>query len=494
MKLSTRILLPILATVALVMPLYAAWSLRHRERIMVAEARRETQAYAVALEFAIESAFRDPRRADVQGIIDRISREPTIYGVFVYGPDALPMFVSNPLSGASPAPADSVGRVLRDGVALAFERQIDQERVFSVLRPIRAGAGGVAGAFEVAQPLATLRAELTRTRQRFLLNTLTLLAAVTIVILALLRRLVGVPLERFVAAARALARGELAYRIAPDGRTVELAALATEFNRMAGHLETARADLVREAEERLALERRLRESEKLAAIGNLAAGLAHEMGAPLHVIRGRSEILLRRSDMTEPARRNLRIIDEQTRRITHIVRNLLDFSRRREPRVGRVDIGAIARGAAELLEPEMQKVGVAFRWEGQSSLWVEGDPDLLHQVFVNLFMNALYALQTVDHERVIECHGSTADGIVRIDVRDSGPGIADEVGPRVFEPFFTTKPGAHGTGLGLAVARSIMEEHGGTLDLASCGGGAPRAGAVFRVRLAEAAAREAQRA
>jgi signal transduction histidine kinase len=384
--------------------------------------------------------------------------------------------------------------VLREGVAMTLERELDQQRVYSVLRPIRASDGTVIGAFEVAQPLATLRAELTRTRQRFLLNTLTLLTAVSIVILALVRRLVGAPLARFVAAARALGRGELAHRITPDRRSVELAELAAEFNRMAGHLETARADLVREADERLALERRLRESEKLAAIGNLAAGLAHEMGAPLHVIRGRTEMLLRRGDLAEPGRRNLRIIDEQTGRITHIVRNLLDFSRRREPRIGRVDIGAVARGAAELLEPEMEKLGVAFRWEGLPSLWVEGDPDLLHQVFVNLYMNALYALQAVEHERVITCAATSAAGMAQIEVRDSGPGIPGDVLPRVFEPFFTTKPGAHGTGLGLAVARSIMEEHGGTLEVASAGDGASRSGAVFQLRLAAAAAREAQRA
>src|SRR5690606_6208222 len=147
----------------------------------------------------------------------------------------------------------------------------------------------------------------------------------------LVRRLIARPLNILVEAAQALGRGELGYRTNEERAGAELEELAREFNRMADQIEHARAQVERQAEERIVLARRLRETEKLAVIGNLAAGLGHEIAAPLHVSRGRAEMLRRRAE-DEATQRNLRISTEQIDRITLIVRNLLDFPRRREPR------------------------------------------------------------------------------------------------------------------------------------------------------------------
>ncbi|MBI4538922.1 MAG: HAMP domain-containing protein [Gemmatimonadetes bacterium] len=492
MKLGTRLLLPLLVAVALVMSLYGAWALRQRQTTLVAEARRETRAYATALGLALESAFRDPDLKDVQQIIDRISREPKIYGVLVYGPDGRSLFVSDPLGGTEPPPAGVLRRVLARGDTASFEREIDGQRVYSVLHAVRAADGAVVAAFEVAQPLAFVEAEKARTSQRFLLNTFTLLAAVTILILWLVRRSITSPLERFVTAAQALGRGDLAHRIREDAGAGELALLAGELNRMANRLEGARSKLVQEAEERIALERRLRETERLAAVGNLAAGLAHEIASPLHVIRGRAEMLLRRDGLPEAQARNLRIIVEQIGRITVIVRNLLDFARRREPRIEALDLGLVLEGVAEFVESEFARTGVRLDWEGPRALATRGDPHLLHQVFMNLLLNARQALDDTEGERrvvirtrmageaeVVGESRETAPAVV-VEVEDTGPGIPGEVLPHIFEPFFTTKPGGVGTGLGLAVARSIVEEHGGSLEAENVHG---EGGARFRVTL-----------
>ena len=228
------------------------------------------------------------------------------------------------------------------------------------------------------------------------------------------------------------------------------------------------------------LEGRLRETEKLAAIGNLAAGVAHEIAAPLNVISGRAEMVLRKADDEEARGRNLRIIVQQTGRITTIVRNLLDFARRREPKYQPIRSG---------------RPGGGRRWNSWKSRWsvggievvrndaedvvFQGDPDLLHQVLVNIVLNGMQAMGSTDGVKRLIVRGGRGPGedTVWLEVEDTGPGIPPDALSRVFEPFFTTKP--EGTGLGLGVARGIVLEHLGQLEAANT----PSGGAVFRLTL-----------
>lgn len=488
MRLSTRLLLPLLATVTVVMLAYGWWAHRQREETLVAESEREIQAYATALALAVERGLRQPELEDVQDIIDRLSREPTVYGVLVYDAAGAVAYASEAVADPAP-PADSVLRRVLSGQTASLRRSLDAEPVLGVLRPLTLADGQVAGVLEVAQPLSFLATELARIRERFLLNTLTLALALSVLLTWLVRRNVSRPLNAFVDGVRTLGGGDLGHRLDEGASGSELAEVARELNRMAGRLQSAREDLVREAEERLSLERRLQQAEKMAAVGTLAAGLAHEIGAPLHVIRGRAELVLGRDPGAEARGRNLRIIIEQIDRITLIVRNLLSFARRREPRLAPVDVARVLRDVTEFVEQDAERSHVTVRLSTpEGGAVVRGDADLLHQVFLNLVINGLQALETVEGDRTLDVDvsvsatGSTGRPGVAVGVRDSGPGIEPAIRDRMFEPFVTTKSAQVGTGLGLAVARGIVEDHGGTIDASIPDADAP-AGALIRVWL-----------
>jgi signal transduction histidine kinase len=230
---------------------------------------------------------------------------------------------------------------------------------------------------------------------------------------------------------------------------------------------------------------RLRQTEKMAAIGKLAAGLAHEIAAPLNVVAGRAEMLRKREMGRELQEKNLRIIVDQIGRITFIVRNLLDFARRREPRLRPVDSSDVIESVLEFLDGEFDRAGIQVHKDLSDDVCILGDPNLLHQVFLNLLLNAVHALDGADAPREIWVKLSRSPEQVLgqpeyavVEIRDSGPGISVEHLAEIFEPFFTTKSGGEGTGLGLAVVHGIVEEHGGSIT-----GGNWAGGAVFRVSL-----------
>ncbi len=495
MKLGTRLLLPLLPTVTAIMVAFAVWALVEREQVMVPAAQQEARAYAIALGLALDDALHDVRSDQVQDIINQVSREPTVYGIILYDSAGTRVLASDPLHAPGPPPAAILARVLRDGETVTLEREIGEQRVFSVLRALRGPGRRITGAVEVAQPMDFVEAQQALVRRRYLFNTLTLLIALTATILWLVHRVVAQSMERLVFGARALGAGELSHRIPETGST-ELVALAAELNGMAGNLEAAQRTLVGEAEERVGLERRLRETEKMATIGNLAAGLAHEIAAPLNVISGRAELMGRRVPPDTDEARQLQIIIRQISRITTTVQNLLSFAKRRELVPRSMDLAAVLGGVLEFLETEFARAGVRVIPPTPGPAPVRGDPDLLHDVLVNLLLNAVQAMELADGERVltIRLHhlaaarslapaatpmpSVSADSLwTAIEVEDSGPGIATEAMPMLFEPYFTTK--ARGTGLGLVVARSVLHEHGGWLDAWN----GEHGGAVFRLVL-----------
>lgn len=503
MRLTSRLLLSVLPLVALMMAGFGAWLIVERERSLVPEMRQQTRVYAQAVDIALEYALRDLDQARVQAFIDRLSADPRVFGVLLYGPDGSLRYASDSLSGAASAPDSILSRVLEGGEEIVFERTLGNRKVYAVLRSIReppsdtarpnipAGkAGAVLGAVEIAQPFELLKGEQQRVRAEVVLVTLALMAALSLMLVFVTHRMVERPLQRLAAAARDLGEGNVEAHVLTSLGAAELNALAREFNEMVERLGTARRALLQESETRVRLERRLSEAEKLATVGMVAAGLAHEIGAPLNVISGRAEMLLQQHGGDARISRHLESIIAQIGRITRTVRSLLDYARRPERRDERVQISSVLDGTVDLLEAEFVKGQVTVSRDDRADPWVQGDADQLQQVMVNLILNALQAMDGQTEPRHISISVNTAEvdpaldsADALIEIGDSGPGLADEISGRLFTPFSTTKP--TGTGLGLVVARSMIQDHGGTLTGTNRTEG--QRGAIFTVRLPLAA-------
>src|ERR1051326_5205124 len=198
MKLSTRLLLPLLPTVAGIMAAWGLVALAQKEAMMVPAAQRDTRAYGRALGLAFEYAVRDLKRDEVQSIINEIGHEPSIYGILVYDGQGRLLLISDSLKQLDATPPDSLRPVLLQGKTLNTERQMEDQKVYSVISPIRDAAGKPAGALEIAQHYSVMEAEKAAATQRLLLNTLTLLIAVTVLTVWLVRRLILRPLGELV--------------------------------------------------------------------------------------------------------------------------------------------------------------------------------------------------------------------------------------------------------------------------------------------------------
>jgi signal transduction histidine kinase len=237
----------------------------------------------------------------------------------------------------------------------------------------------------------------------------------------------------------------------------------------------------RAEQERAALEQGARQAEKLAALGTLAAGLAHELNNPIGIICSRIEVMLleaESSGLPEAIRTDLRVLHRNAQRVARIAQGLLSFSRQSPGPPAVVQLNDVVRETLLLTERQLTRGGVALTVDAAPALPpVRGDASALEQVLLNLVTNAAAAVQAGGEIRITTRRHPERPGWVQLIVADSGCGISADVLPRIFDPFFSTKPS--GTGLGLSVSDGIVREHGGAIDVDS----APGRGTRFTVTL-----------
>ncbi|AKF82310.1 histidine kinase [Myxococcus fulvus 124B02] len=310
---------------------------------------------------------------------------------------------------------------------------------------------------------------------------------------ALFTRRLNRRLADVVQGAEAFGRGELDKRVKVEGQD-ELSELASTFNRMGAELEAARARMLRwndelrvrvdEATGELkSAQAQLLEAQKLAAVGQLGAGVAHEINNPLAGILGNVQLLMLDRGSADPDLDTLRKIEQSAKRCKEITQNLLRFSQQRErPDLRPVDLNAVVRDALSLTEHQILSDGVTLETKLAPGMGrVRADPGHLSQVVLALLSNARTAMMKSPTRRLTLRTGER-EGRTFLEVEDTGKGIPADIRPRIFEPFFTTKDVWSNVGLGLSVSWRVVTEAGGTLSVRSEAG----QGACFTVELPRA--------
>jgi len=227
------------------------------------------------------------------------------------------------------------------------------------------------------------------------------------------------------------------------------------------------------------LEQQIIQSERLAAMGQMIGGFAHELNNPLTSILGMSE-LVQDSQLPEPARKQMETLQQQARRAVEIVQNLTYFSRPPAPGRSPIDLGELLQRTLDLHAYSLRKSNITadFLREGALPL-INADAHQLMQVFLNLILNSEQAIREVRDRGTLRIRLAKGTNTVSVIFQDDGPGISPDILPNIFDPFYTTKRPGRGTGLGLSICKAILREHNGNIEAASGPGG----GAVFTVTL-----------
>jgi len=285
--------------------------------------------------------------------------------------------------------------------------------------------------------------------------------AVSVIICFVLTNSIMRPINSLLFATRGLADGNIEQHVQLSNASEEIDALGEAFNYMVSSVKERDEQLRQQAREEIM------KSERLAMVGQLAAGVAHEINNPLGGILLFSRLLLQKAPSEGLMRDNLERIEKDAKRCQSIVQGLLDFARQREPKIESLQLNDVLEKTVNLFEnqPLFQNIEIVKQYQPELPV-ISADSAQIQQVFVNIIMNAADAMNGKG-VLTISTRSADTNDYLEISFTDTGNGIPSDKLDRVFEPFFTTKGVGHGTGLGLSISYGIIQRHGGTIKVSS---------------------------
>jgi len=505
-SLKTKILLSVIIVVVVIEGVFLYLNITSLSQQMIEKTEEEAFNLSETIRLSIRNAMIKDRRDEYQRIIDDVAQRKGITEVRIFNkqgeitvssdPGKVGTVVDKLAEACYGCHREGEAKVLLPSDSKTRVYQTEKQSVLGLINPIyneppcypcHPKTLNVLGVLDTTISLEAFAKEKAQIYNRMMISGIVSVIILSLLLSLLLTRFVNKPIGRLLAATKRAADGNLDQSVVIRSHD-ELGDLSDSFNHMISELKRSR-DAIEEWNQTLEqrVQERTRELQevqdqlihagKMAALGELAAGVAHEINNPLTGVLTFSSLMLKKVDDNHPWKKDLETIVQQTSRCRTIVRGLLDFARQRKPDKREWDIHKIIERTLALVEKQgpFQNISIVKGFGTQiPMLFVDGDQ--IQQVFMNILLNAADAMAGGG---TLTIKTDVRDDVAEISFTDTGGGIAKEDLSKLFDPFFTTKQTGKGTGLGLAISYGIIQGHNGVIQVQSQLG----KGSTFRIKL-----------
>jgi hypothetical protein len=455
-SLTGKILVAVGITVAVVIAIYTYFVIRVQSAWWHERTQAQNLIAATVVHEYLNGVMLSDRHQEVQRFLMELKSSDEIWRGRIVRPDGTVVF-STDTHEVERVVMNVPEDLFREGRVLQGERVENGQRLAVAMRPVPNNLScqkchdtgqSFNGAIVTERSMLPAEASIASNRNLLILYGVVIFVLVGIVLWLLIVRLVSQPVSELLKQMRRVERGDFSAR-AEALRPDEIGELTRDFNAMVRSLDAAKREL------HMSHEQQMQQASKLASIGELASGIAHEIRNPLAGIGAAVEVLGDNGEITVEIRR-------QIKRLNTMLCSLLDFARQREPEVAPCDVAGIIRPMLALVRPDAQKYHIEIVEDLPADLpAIQTDAGQAQQALLNVLLNGIQAMP----EGGMLTVRASVNGNVAIQVQDTGAGISEENLQRIFSPFFTTKH--RGTGLGLAITRNIMEKHHGRISVHS---------------------------
>ncbi len=506
-SLRSKIILSVIIAVVVIEGVFLYLNIRSLSRQILDKTEEEAFNLSETIRLSIRNAMIKDRRDEYQRIIDDVAQRKGITEVRIFNKQG-EITVSSDRSKVGTVvdkKAEACYGCHQEGEAKVLLPSDSKTRIYHTERgsllglinpiynetscyPCHPKTTNVLGVLDTTISLEDFEKERAKIYKRMMISGAISVVVLSLLLTLLLTRMVNRPINRLLAATKTAAHGNLNQTVSIHSHD-ELGELSESFNNMISELKRSR-DAIEEWTQTLEhrVEERTRELQqvqdqliragKMAALGELAAGVAHEINNPLTGVLTFSSLMLKKIDENHPWKKDLENIVQQTTRCRNIVKGLLNFARQRKPDKKEWDIHSLIDRTITLVENQarFQNIKIVKEFErGMPNLYVDGDQ--IQQVFMNIIINAADAMAS--NGGTLTIRTNLKDGMAEISFIDTGCGMSKEHLSKLFAPFFTTKEIGKGTGLGLAISYGIIQSHNGEIEVESEVG----KGSTFRIKL-----------